>query len=987
MFESLVRTRRHIHWFVSILVVAGTAFVLRPVVWPSERDRLLHAAAASLTEERFDDALEFANAALREDPDSSSALVIAGESSVRLNRNLDALRYFSRVRPDHSLAGVEGLFGRGKRLYRLGRLTEAEAVFRDVLAINPDHGAANALLAHTLQVQGRSWESVPYYTRLIQSGKFRADELILVGTVNRKFVKDEEFLDRCRSVRAGDLRPRLAAARVLFLRNRFADASAELRKVLAVHSDFLPAAVLEGRSLVEMGAWRELARWNSRLPVGAEDFPDVWYCRGMWAREHGQRAAAVRCLLEAVRRNPNHLQANYQLSQLFVALNRIQESERFTDRSAQLSKVEYLVNDLQGGPDDHLMKQIVEVLESLGRKWEAAGWCDMALRFNIGPEWAPAAMDRLRLTVQRDDRLVPRAANPAFLIDLSQFPLPDWSDDARSSKRPDPLAATSCRVRFADLAAAAGLNFRYYNSMDPKIGLQRIFETTGGGAAVLDFDRDGLPDLYFANGCPLPANSAGLDKPHPGYHDRLFRNLGNGRFADVTFQAGLGDDRFSQGVTVGDHNNDGFPDLYVCNLGGNRFYENNGDGTFREITAETGTAGNEWSMSALLTDLNGDGLPDLYVVNYLKMDQVFARACKRNGHPLTCAPTLFPAEQDRLYRNRGDGTYQDVTAESGIVAVDGKGLGIVAADFDGRGKLNLFIGNDTAPNFYFVNRTPRPGAMPRFLESAVPSGLAVNDAGQTQACMGIAADDADGDGRVDLFVTNFFADYNTLYVNQPGGTFVDRTRAFHLRNSSYSMLGFGTQFVDGELDGRPDLIVANGHVDQTFTTREPDVMPPQYFQNVGGRTFREIPAATLGPYFRKKCFGRSMARLDWNRDGRDDVCIVSLDAQVALLTNTTDKAGHFLTFALSGVDCHRDAVGTTVTVVTGSGRKIVRQLTAGDGYQCSNERRLTFGLGSETTIAGVTVRWISGRTQTIGSLQTDHHYQLTERAAPRCLPR
>jgi hypothetical protein len=707
----------------------------------------------------------------------------------------------------------------------------------------------------------------------------------------------------------------------------------------------------------------------------------------MWAREVGQNRAAVRCFLEAVRRNPNHLQSNYQLSQLFVALKRRKDAELFAKRSSKLSKSEYLINDLQGGPNQHLLRQLVFILESLGRKWEAAAWCHMSQRAEIEADWVTDALKRLSWNIQRDDQLVPNSANPSFAFDLSEFPLPDWKTSGGNQGSRQSSDVLLANVHFRDEATVAGLNYQYFNSMDPKVGLNHIFETTGGGVAVLDFDRDGLPDLYFANGCPLPDDAIGLNKPRPGYHDRLFRNRGDGRFDDVTFSAGLGDDRFSQGVTVGDHNNDGYPDLYVANLDGNRFYENNGDGTFNEMTAATRTGGNEWSMSCLLTDLNGDGLPDLYVVNYLEKDAVFERDCKRNGHPLTCAPTLFPAEQDRLYVNRGDGTYSEATQNAGIVVSEGKGLGVVAADFDGSGKLNLFIGNDTAPNFYFVNQTPTPQGLPRFTETGLTSGLAINDGGETQACMGIAAADADGDGRIDLFVTNFFADYNTLYLNRGGEIFTDRSRSFNLTNSSYSMLGFGTQFIDGELDGWPDIVLTNGHVDQTAATGEPDVMPPQYYRNLQGRSFQELSAESLGPSFHKKSIGRSMARLDWNRDGKDDVCIISLDAPAALLTKTTDDAGHFVTFRLGERDCHRDGIGTVVTLTTQGGRKIVRQLTACDGYQSSNERRLTFGLGAETEIANVTVRWISGATQEFTALLADAHYQVTKLLRPLRLHR
>ena len=270
------------------------------------------------------------------------------------------------------------------------------------------------------------------------------------------------------------------------------------------------------------------------------------------------------------------------------------------------------------------------------------------------------------------------------------------------------------------------MNFTYYNGADPGSGAH-MFEYSGGGVAVLDYDGDGWPDIYLTQGCPWP-----LQPDQTRYRDRLFRNLGNGRFEDVTETAGLGDNGLSQGVTVADYNHDGYPDLYVANILGSRFYQNNGDGTFRDITDQTGTAANVWCSSCLLADLNGDTFPDLYCVTYLAGPEVYEKKCETEGRPVQCAPHSFPAEMDRVYLNLSDGRYREVTQECGAAVPDGKGLGIVAADFDGSRRLSLFVSNDTTPNFFFVNQTEQPGGPLKLAESALYRGLAYDSMGRTR---------------------------------------------------------------------------------------------------------------------------------------------------------------------------------------------------------------------------------------------------------------
>ena len=441
---------------------------------------------------------------------------------------------------------------------------------------------------------------------------------------------------------------------------------------------------------------------------------------------------------------------------------------------------------------------------------------------------------------------------------------------------------------FTDDAEAVGLRFTHVSGASI---IRQLPEQSGGGVGVLDYDGDGWLDVYCVQGGPFPPRA---DSPPPG--DRLFRNRGDGTFEDVTDRAGIAAMArgFGHGVTVGDYDADGDPDLFITRWHAYALYRNNGNGTFSDVTEAAGLGGARgWPTSSAMADLDGDGDLDLYVCHYVAWDAENPRLCRNEstGAYVTCNPRECLSEADHLFRNDG-ARFVDVTAAAGIIDGDGRGYGVVAADLDEDGRIDLFVANDLSANLLFLNR----GGM-RFEEVGHLAGVAANAGGGYQAGMGIAAGDLDGDGRIDLIVTNFFGESSTFYRNLGGGLFADHTASIGLATASRDLLGFGVAFLDANDDGRLDLVSANGHVND-LRPNYPYRMPAQLL--LGGADGRLTDVSSrAGVAWRVPRMGRGLAVCDLDNDGRQDVLIHAHDQPLAYLHNRT-KGGRSLTIRLVG---------------------------------------------------------------------------------------
>ena len=975
----------------------------------TEADILLARAKKALDRRDFPEAETLARAALdRGTTIRVAAWIVAGEATVQQGRFEEAVECFLNVvkvggRVDemaiaHSLAGDV----LARRLYRL---SDAEKHYRLAFKLDPKNDTARRGLVTLLAAEGRRGAAEEILMSVVKDNKHTDQHLLLLG--NSEWVieslsfktregniriKRDEFLDRARKAVPDDLIPTIGLARLATIKNQASRAIELLERVLAEDPEQSEAWAMLGLLLAHSGDSRKFLDWNKRVPESANQDARTWFARATWATHVDQDQVATRCLWECLKRDPNHLAANLQLAQSLDRLGRPIESTQFRQRAQQLSELVTLLRGLTGnaryggGAIEPRVRRLVELNRKLGRVWEAVAWSMFALRKDQKLQWAKKHLKDLRRYIEKRD--TPRTIKkftPLATVDLSDLPAPVWTRDT-TTRTPDSKTQKNSLgpIAFRNDARAAGLDFLYYSDRSSEIESSRLPETIGGGAGVLDFDCDGWPDLYLTQGSHRrvdPSYSTTRPPVRPPQvppRDRLFRNTADGRFQDITLQAKLNQTDYGQGVTIGDVNGDGFADIHVTNVGSNALLINNGDGTYSDETRRSGVGGSEWSVSSLLADLNGDGLPDLYVVNYLSGADVFMPSCPPNIPVVRpCGPGDFKAAQDRLFLNSGDGRFREVTDSSGVTQAEGKGLGAIAADFDGNGRLDLFIANDTRPNFLFRNQPTQTDDGLTLVENALRSGVAFSDSGDPEACMGIAVGDVDGDGTLDLFVTNYTGQSNTLYSLRQsngkrlgGGMFLDRTRAAGLFDDGFRLVGWGTEFLDADLDGDLDLMVTNGHIAGHVRNGEQFEMPPRCYRNSGGGRFTMLAGKQLGQYFTRNYIGRGLAGLDWNNDGRPDAVITHLDSPLALLTNTTPNTGHYLVIRLVGTVSSRDAIGATVTARAGD-RTWVAQLTAGDGYLVSNQRQLLIGTGNATKIDQLSIRWPSGLKQDLGPVQTD----------------
>ena len=504
---------------------------------------------------------------------------------------------------------------------------------------------------------------------------------------------------------------------------------------------------------------------------------------------------------------------------------------------------------------------------------------------------------------------------------------------------------------FQEIGKEIGIDF--VHSIGDK-ELSNIVESSGAGAAFLDYDQDGFIDLYVCNGTWLKGVSSG-EKPDVLPENHLYHNNGNGTFEDVTEHAGVGGPWYSMGVTVGDFNNDGFPDLFVSNYGTNVLYKNNGDGTFDDITkhAKVGGKENDFSVGAVWLDFDNDGFLDLYVGNYLNFDPNYKYYYAPDGFP---GPLAYDAQPDVLYHNNGDGTFEDVTKAMGIIDMDGRAMGVGAVDYDDDGFVDIFVANDHSMKYLWHNNAGKG-----FTDMGTPSGTAFSQSGESTISMSVDFADYNGDGLMDIFASD--DKYCSLYENLGKGVFSDQSYPSGIAMPAGQFVGWSSSFIDYNNDGLIDIYKANGALKHLYGQED------QVFENIGNGKFKDV-STELGKYFMKKMVGRGACFGDYDNDGDIDGYIVNLNERGAFLRNNKGNQSNWILINLVGTKSNRDGIGANVKVYTGNLVQTTQKKST-TGYLSQNDPRLHFGLAKNNIIDKIEIKWPSGKLQTLNNVKVN----------------
>ena len=906
---------------------------------------------------------------LLQKPDDPEALELAGDlASSELQVEEAIAQYTMAV--EVSDAASEPLLGKlAMELMKANRAMDSMETLVSRVEQYPNHLQARYDLIGLSAMLGFPELAVPSSRWLTQQGK-TSPEVLQVLADPQRVQADDELCNKMLDRYPEDQRLVYALARMDASDLKWDQVIEKLSNVLEAHPDFLPAHTLYGRALVELNRFEEIPAWHEATPSGAKQSPIHWFVSGAWAEHLKQFPQAARCYWEGVKLDDEgHPELLPALARTLRQIEREIEAkvvgEQIEKRAALRDAL--TTHFVREASSQQAAMEVAKAMMSMGRTWEAEGWARFATTLKQYPlkdlkEQYLAIRNRLTAeSPWQDPELV-----ISNRIDLSDLPALEWNQDGKIQK--NELPERVAKLFFEDESKSRNWNHTCEVAPEALTEGHWIYQSMGGGIGVIDYDLDGWPDLAAAmlNGIPRLANSD---------PNRIFRNH-SGQFTETTPSTGYEDRGFGQGITVGDFNDDGFPDLFNANIGENRLYQNNGDGTFSEISKQAGLSGASWTTSATLADLDGDGISDLFETAYCGGDDPYQVPCKnRQGLYSTCTPLKFPAELDRVWKGQSDGTFSEVTGSWLNQETPGRGMGLQVGFLDDQEGLDVYVSNDmTVNHLWSGTRGEKPF---QFTEVASVRGVAISGRSFSQASMGIAAGDPDADGDVDLFVTHFSDDHNTYYEQVGNGLWVDRTFPAGLGEASINQLGFGTEWIDFDNNSTQELVITNGHVDDVENKEIAYYMPAQLFELDTDGRWTIVPNSSLGQYFQKDHLGRALVSLDADRDGLRDLAITHLYEPASLLMNRSSDAGKSVSLRLVATQSQRDAIGTRVSFKV-DGRTVHHQLFAGDGYMCSNQRELHLGVGNQTVIEEMTVKWPSGKTETVGPISTHAEILLIE---------
>lgn len=927
-----------------------------------------HLAAAQrlLRIRDWESAAQSAYKALLEDPDNDDAKLIAAAAESERGKPELAIDLAASIDPQSRL-GEKAVQLHAQLLVASNQTSRAADVLLAAIEVAPYVEQWRHQAWSLLNRVGRRQEASDQAIALCRTGLASEQELLSLISRWQSFPTPGMLLEE------GDGDQRFASglgmARWYFSQQDHRRALDELDGEREVGFSTPAAAALYGRLLGETQQWDEFRDWSLDAPDTTKRFADYWAALGNFFIDHQRYEAAARALLEAVQLDPTDRISVQRLAKVFDALGRPQDGEQFRRRGIDIAATERSASAMRPPTRDEAQKRLMRQVMELGRPFETLAWTRLVVPADATAY--RASIDRQRAGLLRDkDALVMASESSLMEIDPNEFSFePAFEELLSGEKSVLPIVRSReveslAQPRLVDVAHQVGLDFQWYQDLEINIASIPIHESVGGGIAVIDYDLDGWPDVYLAQGSGQPPTDACTRS------NVLMRNL-NSRFHEVTQLAEVVDFNYGAGLAAGDVNQDGFADLFVGSLGHNRLLINNGDGTFRDGTSSLAPGSDRFTSSLAIADINGDALPDLFEGIYIEMEGAFEPPkIGEDGYEVQPSPLEHFAQSDRWYQNMGDGSFQlhEITSE---VARPGTTLGLIVTDFDGDGRNEVFAGNDVRPNHFLIQSGDN-----QFLNAADAKGVANGFSGAANGCMGIATGDFNGDGRLDMHIANFSHESNNLYVQNSAGGFTDLAIRYGIDQISLPYVGFGTKAADIDRNGWLDLIVTNGHIFDMRRFGEGFQMPPQFLVGRGNR-FELISVDDDSGYWDGEYLGRAMAMFDFDRDGAIDFLIGHLDRPLALLHNQTKTEGKRLQFELVGTASERDAIGARVVVAAG-GQQQTMWVIAGDGYYCSDEPMLDFGMGTSGAATRIDVHWPSGQQQTFDQPVSAGRYLIME---------
>jgi tetratricopeptide (TPR) repeat protein len=898
---------------------------------------------------------------LSQDPEGKEMRFIAAKIAAERKDFVTAINLLAPLNHDTDPAiQIPALGNSADWMVREGRLREAARLYRSIYAQRPNFIPVVRKLAELSCTLHERQASGEYFLRLLQLGDFRLRDLFALLDRMEPFGELEQI----------DLQPEQAS--LSLLKAALAYAEGEIDRTHEHLARLSPEDWEQPH--VQAFALRVCATdpRETSLPVAVAidptrlyEMPDFWFSSGVLFARQERFEEALGSLLKAFTLEPSGREVARKLVEHVGWVGTSAQAESAAQWLQKLDETYQLAVTLTEKEDPAKMWQIGAAYAELGRGWEGFAWKALSLAHDgLTDEERKQLENMKQLVVQPSSEEILQLAIP----DLDQLPsrLPSEKDlqalvarfatstsKVKRSRPPDPPQST---IVMEDVAAEVGIAVQYVFDRNHSGPSNRIHHATGGGLGILDFDLNGAPDIYVTQSGGVPVDPEGSLPNH------LFRSDLHGHFQDVASSAGVADRGFGQGCAVGDINQDGLPDLLVANFGPKRIFINQGDGTFVALRCPELEDDETWTTSVAIADLSGDGCPELIAVNYIADRNVLTKKCFQKGIERSCAPREFRSAADQVYLNDGMLGFRKWDVLRLPESETGDGLAIVVTDWDQRGVNDFFVANDGKPNHYWIGSRDKEGT--KFEEVAGLRGCAVGDRGAAFACMGIATGDFDRNQQLDMFVGNYFEEPANLYMQASSGSFVDGAIKYGLHGLTFQPLTFGAQALDVNQDGYDDIAVLNGHVEDVRFLDRPFEMAPQLF--IGGPNgFQQQVFTSLDSYWNRKTLGRSLAKFDYLQDGRMDLVALHLDQPIALLRNQTPYE-NWLMIELVGTKSERDATGAHVVVHTDRNRRY-QTVTAGDGYFCSNEKALMFGVDNLETVGRVVIRWPSGIEQTLSS--------------------